>query len=236
MSLDHLLHARPRGATAQGDLHRQKILAAIRGNPGIHLRRLAHIVGLSWNTCLHHVGVLEARGLVVVRKVAGKVCAFDASRGAVGGKTAACLLRDPRNTSVARFVADHPGAHQRAICAGTSLAPSVVTRRLQHLEDAGLVERVREGRVALVQPTPRLGRALAGLDDDPLRVRSASPDRAGAYAVQGGPLDPSSRHGEHGPSGGHPLDGGVPDWTRHRESLAHHDWARHHEEGVPSTA
>lgn len=161
------LHARPKTATAQGDLHRQKILHTIRANPGIHLRRMAHIVGLSWNTCLHHLGVLEAHHLVVVRKVQGKICAFDTSRGAVASKTATCLLRDPRNLTVARYVAQHPGAHQRALAAGTDLAPSVVTRRLQSLEDAGLVERVRDGRVCLVQPTPVLEHAL-GLEQDPL--------------------------------------------------------------------
>lgn len=163
------LHARPKNATAQGDLHRQKILHTIRANPGIHLRRMAHIVGLSWNTCLHHLGVLEARHLVVVRKVQGKICAFDTSRGAVTGKTGTCLLRDPRNMTVARFVAQHPGAHQRAVAAATDLAPSVVTRRLQSLEDAGLVERVRDGRVCFVQPTAELEKALI-VDPDPLLV------------------------------------------------------------------
>lgn len=148
------------GGTRQGSHHRQKILTLIRGDPGIHLRRLAHVVGLSWNTTLHHVHRLEAAGLVSTKKVQGRVCAFDRSRGAITGKSGTALLRDDRNTTVARFVVDNPGVHQRAICAATDLAPSVVTRRLQALEEAGLVERVRMGRVALVQPTDALEGAL----------------------------------------------------------------------------
>ncbi len=152
------------GGTQQGSYHRQNIINLIRGDPGIHLRRLAHVVGLSWNTTLHHVNRLEAAGLISIKKVQGKVCAFDRSRGALDGKTGTALLRDPRNVTVARFVVDHPGAHQRALCAATHLAPSVVTRRLQAMEEAGLVERVREGRVALVQPTDALSLALGNND------------------------------------------------------------------------
>ncbi len=153
------------GGTQQGSYHRQNILNLIRGDPGIHLRRLAHVVGLSWNTTLHHVTRLEAAGFISIRKVQGKICAFDRSRGALEGKTGTALLRDPRNQTVARFVAANPGAHQRAVCAATDLAPSVVTRRLQALEEAGFVERVREGRVALVQPTTALGEALERSDE-----------------------------------------------------------------------
>ncbi len=157
------------GGTRQGSYHRQNILNLIRGDPGIHLRRLAHVVGLSWNTTLHHINRLEAAGLVSTRKVQGKTCVFDRSRGAMDSKTGTALLRDPRNVTVARFVSEHPGAHQRALCAATDLAPSVVTRRLQALEEAGLVERVRLGRVALVQPTDALASALgAGDVSDPL--------------------------------------------------------------------
>ncbi len=158
------------GGTRQGSHHRQHILNLIRGDPGIHLRRLAHIVGLSWNTTLHHVNRLDAAGLISIKKVQGKVCAFDRSRGALESKTGTALLRDPRNASVARFVVDHPGAHQRAVCAATELAPSVVTRRLAALEDAGLVERVREGRVAWVQPTEALETALNSDEADPFAL------------------------------------------------------------------
>jgi predicted transcriptional regulator len=148
------------GGTKQGSHHRQKIMQLVRADPGIHLRRLGHIVGLSWNTCLHHVQRLEAANLVTLQKVQGKVCVFDRTQGAISGKTGSALLRDPRNMTVARFVAEHPGAHQRAICTATDLAPSVVTRRLQALEDAGLVDRVREGRVTLVVPTEQLMAAI----------------------------------------------------------------------------
>lgn len=158
--------------TKQGTFHRQKIVSVVKGDPGIHLRRLAAVVGISWNTCLHHVNRLEAKGVVSTQKVRGLVCVFDRTGGAVTGKTGHCLLRDERNMNVARFVAENPGCHQRAVCAGTDLAPSVVTRRLQSLEDAGLVERIREGRVTLVAPTEALESALqtdvAG--DDPLQI------------------------------------------------------------------
>ncbi len=153
------------GGTQQGSHHRQKLLQLVRGDPGIHLRRAAHVMGISWNTCLHHVQRLEQAGLVTVKKVQGKVCVFDRTQGAVTGKTGTCLLRDDRNLTMARFLSENPGVHQRSICAATSLAPSVVTRRLQALEDAGLVERVREGRAIFVEPTAALDAALA--NDDP---------------------------------------------------------------------
>ncbi len=148
------------GGTKTGAHHRDLLIQVIRSNPGIHVRRLAAIVGISWNTCLHHVHRLEAAGLISSKKVQGKLTVFDKTRGAVVAKAGNALLRDERNLTVARFVAEHPGAHQRAICAGTDLAPSVVTRRLQALEDAGMVERVPEGRITAVHPTEALDEVL----------------------------------------------------------------------------
>lgn len=162
-----------------------RFLAMIEANPGIHIRQLSLLTGLSWNTCQHHLRTMQRNGLVTDRKIEGKVCWYDCTHGAVRGKSAAFLLRDPQNLALAQKIVATPGHNQRQFAKDMGLAPSIIHRRVIKLEEAGLVERVAGGRSMAVYPSQRL-EAMA--DND--RPREAQ-------AVTG--LSGEARSGRSGP-------------------------------------
>ncbi len=127
-----------------------RIHALVRADPGIHIRRIAFLTGLSWNTIQYHLRRMEAKGSVASRKVEGNVCYFDRSSGAFPGKVGQALLRDARNVQLARHLVQHDGLSQKELSEGLGLAASVIHRRVSKFEEAGLVDRVPEGRSILV--------------------------------------------------------------------------------------
>jgi predicted transcriptional regulator len=160
----------------------------VRSSPGIHIRKLAQLMGLSWNTCLHHLRNMEAQGHVVSRKVQGRVCYFDRSQGAVQGKEAVCLLRDPDNRRLAQHIMTTPGQKQVEIARALSLATSTVHRRVARMEDAGLVERLAGARSMHVFPSQSMqpmARDAGLLHDD----EQSSPLGPAGLANWGEPLD-----------------------------------------------
>lgn len=151
-------HERPSGPlvthmTKTPSTSRQRILSIVTANPGIHIRRLSLLVGLSWNTCQHHLRVLQQRGDVSRRKINGKVCWFDARNGAFQRKRATCLLRDPQNMRLAQAILQEPGSNQLHLAQSLELAASAVHRRVTRMEEAGLVVRMPESRSVHVFPS-----------------------------------------------------------------------------------
>lgn len=144
---------------------RARIQALVRADPGIHIRRIAALSGLSWNTVQYHLRRMEADGTVASRKVQGNVCYFDRSSGAFHGKQGQALLREPRNVLLARHLIQNGGSSQRELAESLGLAASVIHRRIHRFEEAGLVERIPEGRSVLVFPREdlSLGLGRAGL-------------------------------------------------------------------------
>ncbi len=159
-----------------------RIHALIRADPGIHIRRVAFLTGLSWNTIQYHLRRMEARGMVVSEKVEGNVCFFDRAAGAFHGKAGQALLRDARNVLLARHLIQHGGMSQKELAEGLGLAASVIHRRVSKFEEAGLIERVPEGRSLLVfakeDLTVGLGRVglLPKHDDVQVDLQAAAQD------------------------------------------------------------
>ena len=145
-----------RDGRPRGDTQRELLMAFVGSNPGIHILRASQVLGLNWNTCLHHVRRLEAEGRLSTRKVQGRVCLFDRKAGAVAPRIAPILLRDGRNADIARLLASSPGLNQRALAESLGMAASVIHRRLVRMEEAGLVERVQRSRETAVFATDAL--------------------------------------------------------------------------------
>ncbi len=139
-----------------GSLARNRLTGVVEKNPGVHVSRLSLITGLSWNTCLHHLRILERQGQLVSRKVNAKLCWFDVRQGAQRSKQATCLLRDPMNLRIAELVLASPGSSQIELARALDLAASVIHRRLSALEAAGLLLRKAESRSKFVFPSDRL--------------------------------------------------------------------------------
>lgn len=163
---------------AWGDHQRSLLQALVDGDPGIHILRAAHVLGMNWNTCYHHVRRMAAEGTIVVAKVRGRLCLFDRRGGAVAPAIANVLLRDPRTASVVRLLMATPGMNQQAMAEALGIAPSAVHRHLRRLQAAGLVQRVRDGRAVLNLPTPALRDACRALHAPPAPGPSPLPTGA----------------------------------------------------------
>jgi predicted transcriptional regulator len=143
-----------------GSIARERIMAVVKTNPGIHVRRISLITGLSWSTCLHHLRFLDKAHEATSRKVQGKLCWFDSRQGALQTKTGICLLRDATNQVIADQIVTTPGTSQIHIARTLGLAASVVHRRMVAFEGANLVHRVATDRCMLVVPTDQLAKLL----------------------------------------------------------------------------
>jgi len=165
-----------------GERQRALLVALVAANPGVHILRASNLLGLNWNTCLHHVRRLEGMGQLTVRKVNGRVCLFDRRGGAASNRLGTLLLRDARNAEVAKVLAASPGINQKALAQRVGIAPSVCHYRLVRLEEAGLVQRANHGREVAVFPTDAMLAAL--------RQSTASPMGGLPTAATTGPTGP----------------------------------------------
>jgi predicted transcriptional regulator len=164
--LVHLMFARPplNSGSAWGDRQRALLLELAVADPGIHVLRAAHLLGMNWNTCYHHVRRMAGDGLLAVVKVRGKLCLFDPKGGAVAGRMVHVLLRDARTASLAREVVTTPGLNQQDLAGRLGIAPSAAYRHLGRLQSAGLVDIVRQGRQLSIRATPTLRDAWLALE------------------------------------------------------------------------
>ncbi len=145
----------------KSQVSRDRLISLVAANPGIHVRRLAMLTGMSWNNCQHHLRSLERNQQITSRKVDGRVCWFDRRHGAHRGKAATVVLRDPINKRIATAIRDHPGIHQQALAEQLDLAASVVHRRVIRLVDTGLVLRHQDSRRMILHAAASLEEALA---------------------------------------------------------------------------
>lgn len=144
---------------AWGDRQRALLVALVDADPGIHVLRAAHLLGMNWNTCYHHARRLAGDGVLLMAKVRGKLCLFDRKDGSVARHFARILLRDPRTASLAEILVHQPGINQQEIARRLGVADSTVCRHMRLLQGSGLVERVRDGRAVRNEPTALLREA-----------------------------------------------------------------------------
>jgi hypothetical protein len=179
----HETSRRPlREGRPRGENQRQLLLAFVGSNPGVHILRASQVLGLNWNTCLHHVRRLEAEGRISTRKVQGRVCLFDRRSGAVAPRIAPVLLRDERNSEIARLLTQSPGLNQRTLADTLGMAASVIHRRLVRMEEAGLVERVQRSREVAVFATEAMHAAYAAARNVAAPVPAPVPNLPAAVA------------------------------------------------------
>lgn len=130
--------------------NRNRILieALANAQPGIHVRRIAAITGLSWNTCRHHVGRLTRSGALTTLTYRGRTCVFPPHR-----QKRLPAVDDALQRRILDWMRANPGQPQRALAQALDIACSVAHRRILQLEEANLVRRVAEGRSMLCYVT-----------------------------------------------------------------------------------
>lgn len=168
-----------------GDRQRSLLLALVEADPGIHIQRAAHVLGMNWNTCYHHVRRMAGEGTLLMAKVRGRLCLFNPQDGNVSSHAVYVLLRDARTASIVRILVKTPGINQQDVAARVGIAPSAAYRHLSLLHGLGLIERMRHAREVVNHPTPLLREALEVLDGGAGRPAvSLATDAQAIQAVQ----------------------------------------------------
>ncbi|MHB1261042.1 MAG: winged helix-turn-helix transcriptional regulator [Thermoplasmatota archaeon] len=162
--------------TVLGHPKREALYALILQDPGVSLQSLCDSTGLSRTAVTHHLRLMELQHLIVSKRM-GRSRHYYENGGRFGRdqKDAYAVLQNDRSKEVAQFVKQNPGAIQKAICAAVGVQASVAHWHLRRLQEAQIVEAVRNGRTVSYFP----GTGLKGMD---------APAGAAAMAATAAPL------------------------------------------------
>lgn len=127
---------------------RASIMEAVESNPGIHRNALERETGLKSGTLRHHLDILISKGKLVSQKKGGFACYVLpehyqqlASAGAVKSEGAKAILE---------VIAATPGTNARNVAQQLGFSPGTVAYHVKRLQQAGVVQSVREGRQTLL--------------------------------------------------------------------------------------
>jgi predicted transcriptional regulator len=128
---------------------RVRVLRLISLIPGIHLRELWRLLGLSFSSTRYHVDKLCTAGKIVREGEKGYVRLFPSGLKQVD-KTTFSFLRTKRFRDILTALAEEPHLTNKEICSRTKLAKSTVSKCIHELMEAGLVRNqpsVTEGTI-----------------------------------------------------------------------------------------
>ncbi|MEA3203154.1 MAG: hypothetical protein QOI63_829 [Thermoplasmata archaeon] len=133
--------------TVLGHPRREALYALILQQPGVSLQALGEATGLSRTAVLHHLRLLEMQHLVVSKRM-GRSRHYYENGGRYGrdAKEAYAILQNARSKEVAEFIRTHPGTMQKQLCEALAIQPSIAHWHVRRLQQAQLVDCVRQGR------------------------------------------------------------------------------------------
>ncbi len=120
------------------DSSRSRVLELISLIPGIHLRGLCRLLGLSFSSTRYHVDKLCTTGEIVRESEKGYIRLFPAGV-VLEDKIAYSFLRTKRFRDILLALAEDPHMTNKEICSRTKLAKSTVSKCIHELVDRGLV-------------------------------------------------------------------------------------------------
>lgn len=137
---------------------RQQVMELIAASPGIHFQQLVRATGKGKGTVDHHLRMLQDKELVRVRRGAGFRCYFLPGQVDHRLMDSAAVLKAP----AARSILVRLGRPQRItdLASALGITKSAVSRHVQRLQGAGLLERRVDGRDQWLERT-ELGRMAA---------------------------------------------------------------------------
>ncbi|WP_267642126.1 winged helix-turn-helix transcriptional regulator [Haloarchaeobius amylolyticus] len=155
-----LRYSRYDGSDPLAHEDRARIHRVVTDAPGVYLSAISDASDVPLSTVRHHVRILEEEGLVTSVKLEGKRRYFPADTE--DRELHAALASPPRAAIIERLAAEG-GALVGELAEALDRDPSTLSHHLGRLEDAGLVERERDGRsvVNRLTPTAREGLAAA---------------------------------------------------------------------------
>lgn len=159
-------------AANRGNRTRVKTLVSVL--PGLHLRRLQRITGLSFNSTRYHVEALEKAG-EIVRAEEGGFSRLYPNGTSESDKVIYSLAHNASDKKIITRLLDCPGSSCRELCDATGLAKSTISEHLAQLSDAGVVKAYQTTHQATVYEldNPDRIRKLLGSGDTRLLEKAA---------------------------------------------------------------
>lgn len=154
---------------------RQRMHAAIQGDPGLSIASLQERSNIAWGTAVYHLQRLERHGLVVSVRQGGSRRYFPANSEAARHREAIAALAHPTTSRVALYVRGNAGTDQAGLCRGLTMLNPAASKQLSRLEALGLVISQRSGRSRLYWPTEPLESLLSVMNPQMGRSESMSP-------------------------------------------------------------
>ncbi|HUR67893.1 MAG TPA: winged helix-turn-helix transcriptional regulator, partial [Candidatus Thermoplasmatota archaeon] len=132
---------------------RERLLDAIRAQPGLAVADLAEAARVPRNTVTYHLRVLEREGLVSsTRQGRNRLFFAPGSLPQRASADALATLRHETTFAVAKAIGASPGVDQKALCAQIGLSPSLAHWHADRLVATGLIDKRREGRFVRYYP------------------------------------------------------------------------------------
>lgn len=128
-----------------GKESRDRVLAIVQAEPGIHISELGRRLGLPWGTTRYHLAILQRRGAVEVEKGGRERRAFPSGIPPMQRAWLAAL-RGPNAVDVLRLLLDDPRQSVPRLSRRLGSSEKVVRRQIANLAQAGLLHRYGQVR------------------------------------------------------------------------------------------
>lgn len=139
------------------NFNRFKIRRLVSILPGIHLRALQRLLGISFNTARYHVSFLSRAGEILCEKEGGFSRLYP--KGFAKGDSASYLLLGNKSSrTILSALVDGSSLTNKQISELTGLSKSTVSERLGHFVENGIVRKVlsENERLCYVLENPNL--------------------------------------------------------------------------------
>lgn len=135
---------------------RQEILAFVRDNPGVHLRRIGHLLSISYGTLTYHLYRLEREGYITFAQE-GLFKRYYSTAGRMKEvakeKPMPTALRDLERQIYETILAN-PGSAQSHLAQKLGLSRQALHYHIKKLEKSGFISKVPQGRETLIYAAP----------------------------------------------------------------------------------
>ncbi|HLF22397.1 MAG TPA: winged helix-turn-helix transcriptional regulator, partial [Burkholderiales bacterium] len=157
-----LLHRRIQSSKALDSPARRVVYDTIVAAPGATPADVRARTGFHYTTCIHHVRILADLGLVVSRRVGGRIRLFE-NHGAYGIKDsqARIAVRTESVRGALGVVARRPGISLSDLAHEIGIAPSTAKHHVDALVASELVVAQRVGRMVRLSIAPHAVDAVA---------------------------------------------------------------------------
>lgn len=127
---------------------RQRIFRFIEANPGAHVSAIRDQIGIGWGTTVYHLSKLRAAHMVTTVGSGNQVCYYKNGCGvSAADQRAIPLLKNAKARAIREYLMTNPGTTQRVVAEELGMSAALVSWHVARLEEAGLLDRVRDGRV-----------------------------------------------------------------------------------------